>query len=295
MMKKVRTFIQLMLAVLVVAACEKPVMSEAETGEDTERDAVNIILHLSQFKQEDFGTRAAEDIAQICSRINIAVFDNEGTKVKSVSQKQSDSEFGTVAMTLASGTYQLVVIAHNGEGSATITSTEVVSFANNKVTDTFYYYGDLIVTDEPQEYDLTLTRAVAMFRLMLTDEEIPTNLAKMWFYYTGGSSTFSPATGYGAKQSRQTETRTVAEGVTTFEIYTMPHEENDVLNIIVRGLDANDDVIKERTFDNVPITRNQVTRYTGTFFGNGGKGNTSEGSLRMTADPEWDSVNSFSF
>ena len=294
-MSKVRTFVLLLMAALAVAACEQPIMGEAEASEDAEHSEANIILHLSQFEQEDFGTRTAADIAQICSRINIAVFDSEGTKVKSVSQKQSDSEYGTVAMTLASGTYQLVVIAHNGEGSATITSTEVVSFANNKVTDTFFYYGDFIVTDEPQEYDLTLTRAVAMFRLVLTDEEMPSNLTKMWFYYTGGSSTFSPATGYGAKQSRQTETRNVAEGVTTFEIYTMPHEENDVLNIIVRALDANEDVIKERTFDNVPITRNQVSRYTGSFFGNGSKGSTSEGSLRMTADPEWDSVNSFSF
>ena len=152
-MSKVRTFVLLLMAALAVAACEQPIMGEAEASEDAEHSEANIILHLSQFEQEDFGTRTAADIAQICSRINIAVFDSEGTKVKSVSQKQSDSEYGTVAMTLASGTYQLVVIAHNGEGSATITSTEVVSFANNKVTDTFYYCGDLIVTDVPPDAD----------------------------------------------------------------------------------------------------------------------------------------------
>ena len=78
--------------------------------------------------------------------------------------------------------YQLVVIAHNGEGSATITSTEKVTFPNNKVTDTFYYYGDLIVTSEVQSYDLTLTRAVAMFRLVLTDDEIPSSVTKFKFY-----------------------------------------------------------------------------------------------------------------
>ncbi len=49
-----------------------------------------------------------------------------------------------------------------------------------------------------QSYDLTLTRAVAMFRLVLTDEEIPSNVAKLKFYYVGGSSTFSPKDGYGA-------------------------------------------------------------------------------------------------
>ena len=115
----------------------------------------------------------------MCSRLNVAIFDADGTKVKTVAQKEGDTGYGTVALTLAAGTYQLVAIAHNGEGSATITSTEKVTFPNNKVTDTFYYYGDLIVTSEVQSYDLTLTRAVAMFRLVLTDEEIPSNVAKL--------------------------------------------------------------------------------------------------------------------
>ena len=77
----------------------------------------------------------------------------------------SDAGYGTVALTLAAGTYQLVVIAHNGEGSATITSTEKVTFPNNKVTDTFYYYGDLVVTTEVQSYDLTLTRTAVSWNL----------------------------------------------------------------------------------------------------------------------------------
>jgi hypothetical protein len=47
------------------------------------------------------------------------------------------------------------VCRHSCDGSATITSTEKVTFPNNKVTDTFYYYGDLVVTAEKQSYDLT--------------------------------------------------------------------------------------------------------------------------------------------
>ena len=153
-----------------------------------------------------------------------------------------------------------MVIAHNGEGSATITSTEKVTFPNNKVTDTFYYYGDLVVTSEVQSYDLTLTRAVAMFRLVLTDEEIPSTVTKFKFYYTGGSSTFSPSAGYGCVNSKQTEIRAVADGVTTFDIYTLPHTEEDVLTkLTVTALDANDNTVKERVFENVPVTRNQIT------------------------------------
>ena len=274
---------------LLAAACEKPVIDEDLVAT---KDA-NVILHFTQYQQEAF-TRSATDITNLCSRLNIAIFDAEGTKVKTVAQKEGDASYGTVALSLAAGTYRLVVIAHNCDGSATITSEEKVTFPNNKVTDTFYYYGDLVVGTEKQSYDLTLTRAVAMFRMVLTDESVPSKVAKLKFYYLGGSSTFSPKAGYGCVNSKQTEIRPVStDGI--YEIYTLPHTEEDVLTkLTVTALDANDDVIKERTFENIPITRNQVTRYTGSFFGSGG-GETGSGDFRMTADPDWDAVNGYTF
>ena len=293
-----KKYLFIALAVLV-AACEKPILDEEDA---VTRKEANVILHMTQYEQEAFGnsgnraaTRAATDITELCSRLNIAIFDDDGTKVKTVAQKEGDASFGTVALTLAAGTYQLVVIAHNGEGSATITSTEKVTFPNNKVTDTFYYYGDLVVTSEVQSYDLTLTRAVAMFRMVLTDDEIPSSVAKIKFYYTGGSSTFSPSAGYGCVNSKQTEIRPVADDG-TYEIFTLPHTEEDVLTkLTVTALDANDNTVKERIFENIPVTRNQITRYTGGFFGNGGSGQTSDGTFRLTADPDWDSVNGYTF
>ena len=308
-----RTAILLALMAMLTA-CEKPILDDAApTAVGDSPAEANVVLHFTQSESGDFSsatraathadtpaatpvaTRAATDITSLCSRLNIAIFNSEGTKVKTVAQKEGDSDYGTVALSLAEGTYQLVVIAHNCEGSATITSTEKVTFPNNKVTDTFYYYGDLVVTSETQNYDLTLTRAVAMFRLVLTDENIPSAVAKFKFYYTGGSSTFSPKDGYGCVNSKQTEIRTVAsDGV--YEIFTLPHTEEDVLTkLTVTALDANDNTVKERIFENVPVVRNQVTRYTGSFFGNGGSGETGSGDFRMTADPEWDSINGYTF
>ena len=280
---------------LLMAACEKPILDDEDI---TEKKEANVILHMTQFEQTSF-TRAATDITELCSRLNIAIFNADGTKVKTVAQKDTDSDFGTVALTLAAGTYRLVVIAHNCDGSATITSEEKVTFPNNKVTDTFYYDGDLVVTSDVQSYDLTLTRAVAMFRLVLTDEEIPSNVAKFKFYYVGGSSTFSPKDGYGCVNSKQTEVRPVPVGSPdgmSFDIYTLPHTEEDVLTkLTVTALDANDNTVKERVFENVPVIRNQITRYTGSFFGSGGSGQQSDGIFRMTADPDWDSVNGYTF
>ncbi len=291
---------------LLMVACEKPFIDSDEAASTKE---ANVILHFTQYEQEAFSasddsaaatpTRAATDITELCSRLNIAVFDADGTKVKTVAQKDGDASYGTVALTLAAGTYRLVVIAHNGDGSATITSTEKVTFPNNKVTDTFYYYGDLVVTSEVQSYDLTLIRAVAMFRLVLTDEEIPSTVAKLKFYYTGGSSTFCPLAGYGCVASKQTEYRTVpADYVsgTSFDIFTLPHSEDDVLTkLTVTALDQNDNIVKERIFEDIPVTRNQVTRYTGNFFGSSETGSTSNGTLRLTANPDWDSVNGYTF
>ena len=299
----------MLLAVFaMLAACEKPILDDGSVDGGSPSDA-NVVLHFTQSEGSDFtaatradtpvatraATRAATDITDLCSRLNLAVFNADGTKVKTVAQKEGDASYGTVALSLAAGTYQLVVIAHNGDGSATITNTEKVTFPNNKVTDTFYYYGDLVVGSEKQSYDLTLTRAVAMFRLVLTDESIPASVAKLKFYYTGGSSTFSPAEGYGIVQSKQTEVRAVSEdGI--YEIYTLPHTEEDVLTkLTVTALDANDNTVKERIFENVPVIRNQVTRYTGSFFGSGGSGETGSGDFRMTADPEWDSINGYTF
>jgi len=315
----------LVVALTMTTACEKPIIEE-----DAVPTEANVVLQFTQYEQEAFSgaaapqlptpmrggvavgrggvertagvgsvTRAATDVTELCSRLNIAIFDGDGTKVKTVAQKEGDASYGTVALSLAEGTYKLVVVAHNCDGSATITSTEKVTFPNNKVTDTFYYYGDLVVGSEKQTYDLTLTRAVAMFRLVLTDETLPENVAKFKFYYTGGSSTFSPKDGYGCVNSKQTEIRPVpvgsADGI-TFEIYTLPHSEEDVLTkLTVTALDANDNTVKERVFENVPVIRNQVTRYTGSFFGNGGGGETGSGDFRMTADPDWDSVNGYTF
>lgn len=279
-----------MMAALAVA-CEKPMLDEAPSPDGGE---ANVILHFSQYEGA-FTTRAVTDITELCDRLNIAIFDADGTKVKTVAQKKDDASYGTVALSLVAATYRLVVIAHNCDGSATISSEEKVTFPNNKVTDTFYYYGDLVVTAEKQSYDLTLTRAVAMFRLVLTDESIPSSVAKMKFYYLGGSSTFSPKDGVGCVQSKQTEIRAIADdGV--YEIYTLPHTEEDVLTkLTITALDANDNILKERQFENVPVIRNQVTRYKGSFFGSGGGGATGSGDFRMTADPDWDAVNGYTF
>jgi hypothetical protein len=232
------------------------------------------------------GTRAEVPLSDVCGRLNVAVFDAAGQKVKTAAQVVSDVGYGTVGLSLNDGKYTVVVIGHNCTGSATITNAEKVTFPNNKVTDTFYYCGELTVTGEKQDVNISLQRAVAMIRLKLTDDVMTmANVAQVKFYYLGGSSTFSPLAGYGCVNSKQTEYRKVsADGV--YELYTMPHSAMDVVTkMTVTALDAGDNVVGEFTIENVPVSVNRITDCTGSLKNGAGTVNVS-----ITVNPDWDGV-----
>ena len=295
----------LVLSLVLLTGCEKTLLDEQESQPDG-----NVVLKLSTYEQIPFNTRSMQDIRQLCTRVNVAFFRN-GTKVKTVSQKADDSSFGTVSLTLDEGVYQVVVIAHNSNGSATISSVEKVTFPSNVVSDTFYYEGDLTVESSQNTYELVLQRCVAMFRLQFTDA-IPSTAQKIRFYYQGGSSTLNPSTGFGCVQSRQTVMMDIETGQQVYEVYTFPHELNDFLKMTVTIYDGSENILKERVFDQVPVTVDQITVYTGAFFeddggddnggddnggGDNGGGNdpSSPGSITMKADGEWSGISNYTF
>ena len=286
---KTKTILTAIIIMASLLACEKPVIEEATGNDDPE--SANVILRFVRYDKEDFDTRSATDVTNVCSRLNLALFSADGTKVKTIAQKKGDTNYGTVTLAISPGTYKLVVIAHNGDGTATITAEDKVTFPNNKVTDTFYYYGTLEVSTEQKTHELVLTRAVAMFRLILTDSQIPSSVSKFKFYYLGGSSTFSPLAGYGCVNSKQTEIRTVSnDGI--YELYTLPHAEEDVLTkMTITALDASDNELYETVLENIPVTRNQITKYTTNFFngwtGDNGEVKESSGDFSIMVDPEW--------
>ena len=278
-MKKV-----LILAAIVLAGCEKVVIEDAAGLAKSEQ---NVVLKVTA---GDRTTRGDVALSDVCGRLSVAVFDTDGTKVKTVAQSVSDAGFGTVPLAIMPGTYTIVAVAHNGTGAATITSGEKVTFPNNKVTDTFYYYGQVTATKERQDVAVTLKRNVAMLRFRLTGESLRTDIAQLKFYYLGGSSTFSPRDGFGCVNSKQTEYRAWSDdGV--YELYTMPHSTEDVLTkVTVTAYDAGDNVLGECMIENVPVAMNKITDCIGSFSGGGG----SVG-VQLSVDPEWAGIIDFTF
>lgn len=285
------------MAAVMMAACEKPIIGDAY---DVDEGDANVVLRFAPYQQQGF-TRAVAALTDQCSRLSVAVFDEDDAKVGSVkNQKVGDSGFGTVSLSLQEGVYTIVAVAHNGEGNATITSPTKVTFPSNKMTDTFCYCGELEVTGDMISQELQMQRVVAMMRLTLTDEQLPANVARLKFYYTGGSSTLNPSTGYGCVQSKQTEYRSVVggEAVKVYEIYTAPHELNDVLKLVITAQDSDNQTLNEWTMENIPVTRNKITTWEGSLFdgsGTGGGGATSEGGVSLTLDTQWDGTISYTW
>lgn len=285
-------FISLLtLLSLLCTSCFSPVSEDFQGGNnEAEPNAVRVTFSIGSIEQIPFGQMGTRSqLPDLCSRLTLSVF-KDGTKVKNVNQ-QSDAEgFGSFSLSLTPGSYQVVFIAHNGLGNCSVPSPDAITFANNKCTDTFYHY-DTIEVSEAASYSVDLHRAVAMFRLKTTDP-IPESVAKMQFYYTGGSSTFNAVTGLGCKNSRQTETFTVASMVGAagvFEVYTFPHEPDDELKMTVTAFDGADGVVAEREYNPLPVSINKITQSEVEFFSSGGAASGGF-EVNIAGDGEWSEI-----
>ncbi|MBQ7471597.1 MAG: FimB/Mfa2 family fimbrial subunit [Prevotella sp.] len=298
-----------LLALFAFTSCEKPSMSEA-TEEEESGGVVNgdiqVRFRIAQIEQVPFedateGTRSTP-ISELCQRISFGVYQN-GKMLKTVHEQVGDEHFGQVTLSLAAGSYQVVIVAHNGEENAQINNPEAVTFKESnhlKVTDTFYYYDTIEVTEDCS-VDVKMKRAVAMVKFMMKDT-IPAGVEKLRFYYTGGSSTLDATTGKGCVSSKQTEFRDVTEEMIgkpgVFYFYTFPHETEGKLKLTITAYNKNSNIVQEKSFENVPVTRNQITQYTGYFFtddpgdepsdtiSGGNEANGNAAFLLMT-DDEW--------
>ena len=290
-MKQSICLLTILICLLGFTSCEKPDLSFFEDDEvETPDGFVRLSFNITHFEQIPFDdnlsySRASTDVSGLCTRINFAIFSEEG-KLNTTNQTIDDEEFGQITVAVPENRqYTVVILAHSGTGNATISKPDSIRFANNKVTDTFFYCDDLTVESE-RSHEVKLRRAVAKFQLV-TEDEVPENVVEMIFKYTGGSSTFDARTGFGKINSRQTETRPITDEMrgkkAEFEIFTFPHEEEDELKITVTATDAEGKTVIEKVFEKVPVKINQITRCTGTFF----DGSNNHVVLRLHTDDDW--------
>ena len=174
---------------ITLASCEKVAIPENDASEELNG---NLRVSVYQIEQTPFAgsTRTTEAASAACTRLNFAIYDEDGSRLKQINQQSSADDFGSVAFQLDEGTYQLVVVGHSANGNPTMTDPTKIQFSNaTGYTDTFLCYGEVTIGEEPVDYEVSLDRIVALCRFVITDD-IPAEVKKLRFYYTGGSGAF---------------------------------------------------------------------------------------------------------
>lgn len=287
-MKKV---IILLLAAVVLAGCEKDIVRDEVADLDG-----NVTLRFAMTNR-DAKTRSG--MGDFFQKLNVMVFSEDGERMleKVLTQTRDDDDFGVLHLSLADGRYWVVAVGHSSKRSATIKSLESVQFTaseGEKLTDTFCHCSQIDVSGETADYTLPMYRVGAMIQFCLTDENVPEAFAYFLMEYTGGSANFNPQTLEGNTKSTQSERR-VRNSLMTHQAFTFPYmAATGNIKMTVSATDIEGTVIRKRVFENVPVTRNRITTYTGHFFEDG-DGVFSQSDFGFVVHADWDGEEFYEF
>lgn len=279
-------FMKVILALMVVVtmmSCEKPLIESGESKVDNSKEASNLTVSIYQIEHTPFASFSRTAISDASTRVNFAIYDADGTRVKQTNQQLGDADFGTASFQLAKGTYQVVVVAHSASSNPTMTDPTKIQFTNSTgYTDTFLSNQMVTIGDVHQNLSVSLNRIVSMCRFVITDN-YPQEVATMRFQYKGGSGAFNAATGLGSVNSTQKLEVSAATGQKQFDLYTFLHSTEGTIHLTVTAHDASDNVINEQEFD-VLMKQNEITWLSGPYFSDS---NTQTMSMTLDVNTEW--------
>lgn len=273
---------------IALTSCEKQIVPDAA-------DVDNVTLTFTPtFRDVTRGTSVTA-----FKKLNVMLFDAQGNRVfdKVRTQLSSDEDFCTLSLQLTAGTYWVVAVGHSSTISATIKSPEVVQFTasdGEKLTDTFCHCSQITIGGETNTFTLPMYRAGAMIQFCLTDKSVPDNFAYFLMEYTGGSANFNPTTLEGITKSSQSEKR-IRNDLMIHQCYTFPYmDTSGTLRMTCSAFSSDGTVIRQRTFDAVPVTRNRITTYTGHFFEDG-DGQFTQSDFGFVVHADWDGEDVYTF
>ena len=286
----------ILCTLLLLLSCEKAITDEDSvvSGSPADKNA-NLTVTVFSIEKTPFEalTRAenaeadfgkATPASEVCTRLNFAIYDEGGSRVKQVNQTSAEADFGKASFQLAEGTYLLVVVGHSANGNPTMTDPTKVQFTNaTGYTDTYLCCANVTIGEEKVDYQVSLDRITALCRFVLTDTEIPSEVKKMRFYYTGGSGAFNAQTGLGCVNSKQDVKFDITSSQKQFDLYTFLHDTEGTIHLTVSALDASGGIYAERDFD-VPMQQNYITWLSGPFFGDSGSSSTTITSVTINTD-----------
>lgn len=279
------TSIATALALFAFVSCINSIQDDSEVV-DNEKVTVNISFsdfNLS-FEEDEVTTRASTASDAKVDRISLSVFDGSDQLVYSSKKKSSvDTEdFDSFSCELVPGDYTFVAVAHKANAdtdeAATITSPAAATITTGKVSKTFATTKAVTIAGG-QTNNVTIDfgkRITSTFQIATTDDT-PTNVASCEIIINPSLSTttaytINPSTGL-ATETYQQKVQVLKSEISggTFKnvnlgIHCFLKDNPQNISVVINMKDASGNIVKTRTFDNVPMAPHRITRAKGNFF-----------------------------
>ena len=268
------TIVILFFSLILFSACSQSI----DEASMEQKSRVTVDFNTFQVEVEDMGrsSRTAPTLSDVAKRLSFVMFKSDGvTLVEETTIHQENTSngtgFGSVELELYPGTYQMVAVAHNGLGNASIASTSSATLPGETITDTFTKVQELTVEPNKEcSFTMPLNRITSAFILRLNDTP-PANVKEIEVIVnTGGvdpaSLDINPGTGRASNNWIQRCTIPVADLGNDVPIYFIGMIKETSVTITATAYDASENVIISHTLNNVSLVANKKTVATGTFF-----------------------------
>jgi len=266
------------VALLLPACNNDPEVAVKTTQQADTMKTVTIRFSFPQVTQQAMtrGTLAESQMTDLW------LFDYlNGNLVQTKHQQSTDEGFGSVAVTADTGDHQFCFVASRGT-NATVTDGEIIW---EKPSDTFWHKVTMTVTPQTATaQSVELQRVATRLRISVTDE-VPATLSKLSITADTWHCGLDALTGNPtAATERQTTINVPASyqgttGQLTASIFGLCGDDYTT-NVSVTALDVNSQTIASVLLEDVPMSKNTTTIYTGPLF-------TRQPTFSLTTADTW--------
>lgn len=251
---------------MLLSSCVNSISDNEPEAVPTCMLTINVGQLVSQIPMP--GTRAAITLADNTKAITVWAVGDDGQVKQTVNQSSTESGYGSISMELPIDDYTIVAVAHNGSQASY--ASGIISFEDNKVTDTFIGNADVSVSSTaPASTSITLSRRVAKLTVRM-DDALPANVKQAKATISGYSPKFDLANdrGTAAEKLVRTFDLTGRDGQTAIAttIYTFLPSDPHTTSLTYTVTDTSDAVLYTGTFPSLSLVECTQTLVFGTFF-----------------------------
>ncbi len=247
----------------------------------TPSGSAKVSVHVSDFtiSMSDIQSKTTTDASDYdgVGALILAFYDGQ-TEVFRATQIKSDNTtyttFGDFECNLPIGNYTMVALGYYyGSGDVLVlTSPTQAAFTSERPRETFTATQSVTVTGStPLDLSITLHRIVAKLVIISTDGR-SASATKVRTTYSKCGKSFNPTTGLALVDTgfSQINNPSSAAGETiNIGSFSFLYTDEEVVNITIEALDANENVLCTKVVPNVPLKRNRQTTLTGAVYTTG--------------------------